>query len=768
MAVLTELAQAPAKPQYKQIGTRPVRHDGVDKVTGRARYGADVFPGRLAYGAMLRSPHAHARIRAIDTSQATALPGVLAIVTSADLPSIADRLAELGEGIDARISYKSMNMLAGDKVLYDGHAIAAVAALNPHTAEAATRLIQVDYELLPPIMSAREAMDKGAPLILPDVYTDHDGRIDTQPSNVAVHSLVGHGNLAAGFAAADLVIEREYSTSTVHQGYIEPHNATARWLEDGQLEVWCSSQGAFAIRAELAQLLALSPSRIRVHPMEIGGGFGGKLTSYLELPAALLARKCARPVKMTMSRTDVLRASGPTSASRTRVKVGVTNSGKITAARAAVVLESGMHPGSSLAQAMLMAFGPYWLENVEIEGWEVLVNKPHVHAYRAPGAPLTSFAVESLMNEICDRLGIGALEFRRRNAAVAGAWRADGTTLPVAGNLECIAAIEASPHFRSPLPRSKDSNRVCGRGFASGMWRNNTFVSSLDLRLHGDGTVTLTEGSVDIGGSRTAIALQLAEVLGVDVATIQPVVVDTDSVGYTHSTGGSRTTNVTGQAAILAGKRLLAAMAAELAVIWDCGADGVEFADGRFSGPQGELDFAAAAALIEVAGRLPSATASAAPTYKSPSFALHLCDVSIDVETGKVDILRWTITQDAGCAIYPPYVEGQMQGGVAQGAGWALNEEYWYDQKGILVNASLLDYRTPTALDLPRIDPIIVEVPNPEHPFGVRGVGEASIVAAPAALADAVADATGVWMRDLPISPPKLQAALGRKRRSFR
>ena len=676
MAVLTERPAAAAAKKFKSIGTRPVRQDGVDKVTGRARYGADVFPDNAAFGRMLRSPHAHARILSIDVSAAQSLPGVLAVVTAGDLPQIEDRLAELGEGIDARLSYKSMNMLARDKVLYDGHAIAAVAAIDPHTAEIAARLIAVEYEVLEPVLSAERAMASDAPLILPDVYTDSDGQRADHPSNVAVHTQVGHGDIEAGFARADLVLEREYSTTTVHQGYIEPHNATALWTEDGRLEVWCSSQGAFAIRGELAQLLALSPSRIRVHPMEIGGGFGGKLTSYLELPAALLSRKCGRPVKMTMDRAEVLRATGPTSASVTKVKIGVTSEGIITAAQAAVVLEAGMHPGSPVAQAMLMAFGPYWLENVEIEGWEVLVNKPHVHAYRAPGAPLTSFAVESLINEICGRLGLDRLEFRRINAAVEGAWRADGTTLPPAGNLECIAEIANSEHWNSPLGLASGPDRVRGRGFASGMWRNNTFESTVDLRLHGDGTVTLTEGSVDIGGSRTAIALQLAEVLGVAVDTINPVVVDTDSVGFNHSTGGSRTTNVTGQAAVAGGENLIAAMAEELATIWDCEVSQIKFAGGRFLGPDQAADFAAAAGLLERYGSLPTANGYSAPTYKSPSFALHACDVEVDLATGKTQVLRWTVVQDAGRAIYPPYVEGQMQGAAVQGIGWALNEEY--------------------------------------------------------------------------------------------
>ena len=238
MAVVTGRPKEGATTGFKSIGTSPVRHDGVDKVTGRACYGADVFPGNLAYGAMLRSPHAHARIVSMDFSEALSLPGVLAVASASDLPQIDDHLAELGEGIDARISYKSQNMLAREKVLYDGHAIAAVAATDPHTAELAARLINVEFELLPPLMTAAEAMVPGAPLIQPDVYTDHDGRQDDKPSNVAVHSLVGQGDPEAGFDAASLVLEREYSTATVHQGYIEPHNATARWLEDGQLEVW--------------------------------------------------------------------------------------------------------------------------------------------------------------------------------------------------------------------------------------------------------------------------------------------------------------------------------------------------------------------------------------------------------------------------------------------------------------------------------------------------------------------------------------------------
>ena len=741
----------------KVIGTRPVRQDGVDKVTGRAAYGADVRAAGMLHGKVLRSPHAHARIVRIDTARASALPGVHTVITGRDMPEAGEGLLEGGETGAASVHYKSANMLARDKVLYHGHAVAAVAARDAHIAEEATRLIEVTYEVLEHVLDVRRAMEPDAPLLLDDHYTETGGVKAVAPSNIAVHHIYGEGDLDAGFAEADLVVEREFTTAMVHQGYIETHNALAHWTLDGHLVVECSSQGQFMVRDELASMLRWPSSKITVIPTEIGGGFGGKTTSYLEILAALLSKKSGRPVKMTMSRTEVLLATGPTPGAYERVKIGVTRDGRITAARAYLAFEAGAYPGSPIFAGCITAFGPYKLTNFRIDGYDVVVNKPKVAAYRAPGATQAEFAVECVVDEICEKLDIDPIEFRLRNASVEGDLRADGVRFRRIGNVECLEAARASDHWREPVA---DGRLRRGRGMASGFWVNYGGRSSATVRLNPDGKVTLIHGSVDIGGTRTSVAMQLAETLGIPLDDVHSLIADTDQIPFTNPTSGSRVTFSTGLAAHQAGQDLVRKVAGVLADTWKVPADSIETCDGAFISGTRRATFREAAHEIDKLGLQIVGSASVFPTGFGAAFAVHVVDVEVDEETGKVRILRYTAVQDAGRAIYPPYVEGQIQGGVAQGIGWALTEGYVYDDEGHLRNASLLDYRMPTALDLPMIDTIIVEVPNPNHPYGVRGVGEVGIVPPPAAIANAIHAAIGVRMRDLPMTPARVHAAI--------
>ena len=364
----------PEKKEYKVIGTRPIRHDGVDKVTGRALYGADFHTAGLLHGIVLRSPHAHARILSIDTSRAEAYPGVKAVVTAKDLPAAQDKIADLGEGA-VNLKYLCDNILASDKALYKGHAIAAVAATNAHIAEEACALIDVAYEVLPPVLEVRQAMKPDAPLIHENLKTGSMGETADKPSNIASHLQHKKGDIEKGFAEADVIIEREFVTGTVHQGYIEPHNATALYNPDGQLTVWCSTQGAFTVREQLAEILQYPISKIKVVPMEIGGGFGGKINVYVEPVAALLAKKTGRPVKVLMNRADVFEATGPTPASFISVKMGATKDGKLTAAQTRLDFEAGAYPGSPVGAGAMCIFAPYNIENVLIDGYDVVVNK---------------------------------------------------------------------------------------------------------------------------------------------------------------------------------------------------------------------------------------------------------------------------------------------------------------------------------------------------------------------------------------------------------
>jgi CO/xanthine dehydrogenase Mo-binding subunit len=735
------------------IGTRPIRPDGVDKVTGRAIYGADVkFPGML-YGKVLRSPHAHARIRRIDTSAAQWLPGVRAVVTAQDLPALDDSIADLGETI-VNMRYASSNILARDKVLYFGHAVAAVAADTAHIAEEALRLIVVDYEVLPHVLDGREALAEDAPILLPELRTNQLGVRGTTPTNLADYIQLERGSIQEGFVAAAAVVERTVHTAAVHQGYIEPQNATAIWNHDGQLQVWCSTQAAFSVRDQLAELLQVPVADVQVTPTEIGGGFGGKISVYLEPLAALLSRGSGcRPVKLTMTRAEVLAATGPAPGSWVRVKLGADTQGRLTAAQAELVYEAGAFPGSFVASACDIIFAAYKVDNVRIDGYDVVVNRPKAEAYRAPGGTNALFASEVALDELAQKLGIPPLEIRLINTVQEGDRRADGRAFGRIGARETLAAAHAHPHMRAPL-----GGPHRGRGVAAGMWFNWGGKSSASAAVNPDGTVSLLEGSTDIGGSRASIAMQFAEALGIPYADVRVQVVGTAHVGYTEGTYGSRTTFGTGWAVYELACKLAQEMGTRAAELWAVSPQAVRVEHGVYHGPDGQH-----ASFAELAAQLTTpltAAVSVFPSGYGPGFAVHIVDVEVDVETGKVAILRYTALQDVGKAIHPAYVEGQLQGGAAQGVGWALNEEYVYDEQGRLLNASLLDYRMPTALDLPMIDTVLVEVPNPGHPYGVRGVGEAPILPPAAAVANAIAQATGVRLAELPMSPPKVLAAL--------
>ena len=735
-----------AKPEYKVIGTRPIRHDGVDKVIGRAQYGADIrLPGML-HGKVLRSPHPHARIISIDTSKAEAHPEVRAVATSVDLPDPGpvSRDNVFPKGV-------SDNILARGKALYKGHSVAAVAATSALAAEEALALIAVEYEPLPWITNIEEALKAEAPALhehWPKNGSSGDG-IDGP--NVADHIQHAFGDLKKGFAEADMVIEREYKNKSVHQGYIEPQNATASWSADGRVTIWCSSQGHFLIQQQVAQILGLPISQVKIVPMEIGGGFGGKLSAYLEPVAAVLSRKSGKPVKMTMSRAEVFESTGPTCGSKVSIKLGITKEGRITAAKATYLFEAGAFPGAPLAAAAAAIFSSYVIENLLVDAYDIVDNKPKSAAYRAPGAPNVVWAVENLLDEIAEVLDMDPMELRMLNVATEGTRRADGVKNLVIGAKEVMEAVVAHPHYSEPL---EGENR--GRGISMGFCRNNTGPACAIANVLSDGTVSLVEGAVDIGGSRASIAQQLAEVLGIPVEDVNPSIGDTDEVGLTSPTGGSGVTYKTGIAAYEAGMDVRRQMISRAAILWEVKEEEIEYVDGSVrhkSDPELRLTFKEMASKLGQTGGPVVGRGNVSPTGSGASYSANIVDVEVDPETGKVAILKFTAFQDVGKAIHPSYVEGQIQGGSTQGIGWALSEEYFMGEDGKMANFTLLDYRMPTALDIPMIEPVMVEKANPGHPFGVRGAGEANIVPALAALANAIHKATGVRFRELPMSP---------------
>ncbi len=740
-----------AQPGYKWVGTRPVRPDGLDKVTGKARFGADLQLPQMLEGAVLRSPHAHARIVAIDTTAAEAMPGVKAIITSADFPDLAEA------GVRPDQVHMSLNAIARDKVLYEGHPIAAVAAGTKKQARAAAAAIDVTYEVLPHVLTVDEAMADDAPLLHDDLITRGVDPAPEAPSNVAQRIVHERGDLDAGFAEADHVVERTFTTKPVHQGYIEPHAAVADAGQDGKTNLWCSSQGHFAMRTYTATVLGWDATQLKVTPAEIGGGFGGKTVIYLEPLAVALSRKSGRPVRLVMDRDEVFKASGPTSGTRIRVKMGVTNDGRLTAADAWLAYEAGAFPGSPVGAAGMTVIAPYDIPNFFVEGFDVVVNKPRVAAYRAPGAPMAAFAVESVLDELAQAIDMDPLELRLKNAAVEGTQASYGPKFPRIGFVETLEAIRDHEHYSAPLGPNQ------GRGVASGFWFNAGMNSTATVNVNEGGNLTVVVGSPDIGGSRASMALMAAEEMGIDVERVHPFVADTETVGFNDSTGGSRVTLATGAAVVEACRKIKDDLRARAAKMWDCDVEQVEWVDGQAQHTEGSetpLTMAAIAAKWHRTGGPVSATASLNARGVGSAFSTQVCDVEVDPETGQVTILRFTTAQDAGTAIHPSYVEGQMQGGVVQGIGWALNEEYVHDADGKLENPGFLDYRIPVASDLPMIDTIIVEVPNPAHPYGVRGVGEVGIVPPLAAVANAIHAATGRRLEDLPMSPVRVLEAL--------
>ncbi len=741
---------------YKWVGTRPVRHDGLDKVTGRARFGADFATAGMLHGAVLRSPHAHARIRRIDFTRALALPGVKAVITGADLPELSDEKVEGGEG-DATYRDLSRNILARDKVLYEGHPVAAVAAVTLRLARQAAEAIEVEYQALPPVLTLEEAMADDAPLLHDDLFTSGLDSPPTGPSNISARHVIDRGDLQAGWEAAEVVVERKFSTKAVHQGYIEPHAVVAQAGEDGRSTMWVSSQGHFVIRTLTATVLGWDPGDMKVIPAEIGGGFGGKTTIYLEPLAALLSRRAARPVKMVMTRDEVFRATGPTSGARITIKMGARRDGKLVAAQAHMAYEAGAFPGSPIGPGVMAVFAPYDIPNVFIEGYDVVLNKPKVAAYRAPGAPMASFAAESVLDELAEQLRIDPLQMRLANAVSEGVRSVYGPKFRKIGLVETLEAARDHPHYSAPLGPWQ------GRGVACGWWMNYGGETTATVSINPDGTAVVMSGCPDIGGSRAALAQMAAEELGIDVHRIEPVVADTHSIGYNDLTGGSRVAFAVGIAVVEAARRLIDDLCSRAALQWDVPRPEVEWVDGRAQSVKGAFppltleDLAADSA--RTGGPL-SATKTVNPRGVGVAFSAQICDVEVDPDTGRVTVLRYTVTQDAGRAIHPDYVEGQMQGGAVQGIGWALNEEYIFDRDGVMENPGFLDYRMPVASDLPMIDTVVVEVPNPGHPYGVRGVGEVGIVPPLAAVANAVYAATGRRIQELPLSPARVLEAL--------
>lgn len=738
----------------KWIGQRTLRPDGIEKVTGSAQYAADYAMPGMVYGKVLRSPHAHGVIKSIDTSNAEKLKGVLAVMTGDDLP-----LLPLDEPLPNGpndIRWISRGCMAREKILYTGHPVAAVAATSPSIAAAALKLIEVDYEVLPHVIDVDEAMAPDAPILHDWIETDGiDG-----PTNISDIMTVKTGDVEQGFSEADLIVERDFKSAAVHQGYIEPQACVVSYKPDAQSVIWSSSQGQFMVRSMTAKIAGLATGDIKAIPAEIGGGFGGKTIIYLEPVAMILSKKCGRPVKMQNSREEVFQSTGPAAGMSASLKVGVTKDGKLTAVSGAYNFQAGCYPGSPVGRACHFSFSCYDIPNADLKGLDVVSNRPNVTAYRAPGAPQGNYVFEAILDEIAEELGMDPWELRLRNALSADKPTIYGAKIGEAGIQECIDSVRNHPNAKAELGPNQ------GRGIAIGYWGNAGGESSAQLNINEDGTALIITGHPDIGGSRASMVNIAAEKLGIDYRDVSAQIGDTNNVGISAVTGGSRVTFAAGIVVNEATDEVIHILKSRAASIWGIDVEAVEWSDGAAhpAGQNaGEFD---PLTLKEIAAKALStggpimAAVSKNTTGHMGVVGAHMVDVEVDRETGHVKILRYTASQDVGRAIHPSYVEGQIQGGVAQGVGWALNEEFIYDKNGRLDNAGFLDYRIPVASDLPTIDAVMVEVPNPDHPYGVKGVGEIPLVPPLAAIANAINAAVGKRLYELPMSPPKVLAVL--------
>jgi CO/xanthine dehydrogenase Mo-binding subunit len=739
------------------IGSRPVRPDGVPKVTGAARYGADYAPPGMIWGQVLRSPHAHARIKRIDTTRAEAMRGVHAVVTGADFPDLPDAYVGI-ERLQKNLSHDVQNVMAKDKVFYHGHAVAAVAATDPATAKAALNLIEVEYDVLPHVITIDQAIAPDAPLV-------HDGMVTRNvepptPSNITRRWTASMGDIAAGFAQADEVVELNFDSVPVHQGYIEPHACVAEYAPDGMAHLWVSSQGHFQMRDLTSVFTGIAKGDIKASPAEIGGGFGGKTKVYLEPVAMILSKKAGLPVKMTMSREEVFRATGPASDSKIRVKIGAKTDGTLTAAEIELYYNSGAFPGAPFINGVLCAFGHYAIANQYGVANDVVSNRAMTAAYRAPGSTQACFAVESVLDVLAKKIGMDPIDLRLKNAIEIGDAQIGDRTMSHTGFKQILTALKSHPDYTRPLGPNQ------GRGIAAGYWHNMSGHSGATCLVNSDGMISIANSSPDIGGSRASMAMMAAETFGVPYDQIRSEIHDTASVPYGDVTGGSRVTFATGKAVVGACNEVIEQLKERAAAIWGVDVEAVEWRDGAAhpsssnAGTFEPLTLTALAADAQATGGHFGSSFGKTMSGHAPGLSAMFCDVEVDPETGAVQVLNFVSCQDAGRAIHPSYVEGQMQGAMVQGIGWALNEGYVYGPDGVLQNAGWLDYRMPVASDLPMLQTVIVEVPNPEHPFGVKGVAEASMVSALGCVANAVSNATKRRMTRLPMNPETVLDAL--------
>lgn len=755
---------------FSTVGKPIARVEGAHKVSGESIYAADIqLPGML-YCKLLHSPHAHARIKRIDAAKALALDGVERVVTAADLPRPEPR----------RLSNRGYVLLADEEVVFQGQPVAAVLARDLASAEESLDLIEVEYEELPAALDPIEAMREDAPLARRPVSeidrsearghatVSVEEQESARPSNVASQVRFSRGDVEQGFAEAAAIVERTWRSATVHQGYIEPHATVADYdAATGELTLWTATQGQFHVRDLVSAVLGIPETKVRVIGLELGGGFGGKIALNQPLVAAL-ARLVGRPVKLVFTRADDMLGATPSLQCIVELKTGMKKDGSLTAIKARIVYESGAFPGAPAAVGALLISGYYRFPNLEIESYEVLTNKVSVGAIRAPGAYNVTFAIESQMDMMARQLGLDPLAVRLRNCVRKGDKTPTEAPLPSIGLAECLEAVRESELWRSRGKQREANGKRRGVGLAVGGWPGGLQPASAYVELNGDGTISVVVGANDITGTNTSFAQIAAEELGVPLEMVNVVTGDTRTAPFAGMSAGSKTLFTVGRAVKAAAEDARQQLFAIAAERLEAKPEELECAGGEIrvkGSPDKSIPYRRLAGITTGFGApYPPVIGRGAISARqqAPGFTAQACEVEVDPETGQVTVLRWFTAQDAGFAVNPLSVEGQMQGGTVQGIGIALWEEMVFDDQGRLLNPGLLDYRMPTAADIPRIETKIVEVPSEDGPYGARGVGEPSIVPVAACVANAIEDALGVRLTEIPITPERVLRALGK------
>ena len=749
---------------YNVVGHSEKLSNGLEKVSGETRFAGDLnLPGML-HARLVLSLYAHARIKKIDTSAALKVPGVVRVVTAADLPLV----TEASES-------RRRNPLAKDEVIFYGQPVAVVLGETEAAALDGVNQIQVEYEVLPAAIDLLDAMKQDAPLVRKkeghgaDAEAQMHATVAAQaeeetvklPPNVSNRVHFHAGDVEAGFKEAAVTVENTFRLPMVHQSYLETQSVVVAPDPLGGMVVYTSTQAAFYARQEVAAALGVAQSKVKVVTMAVGGGFGGKFV-LLEPWAAGLAKLAGRPVRLSYYRMEDLLAANPAPDGIIEVKLGARADGSLCALKAKIIFNSGIYPGAPTGIVAILLGGYYRFENFDIEGLEVLTNKPNSGAYRGPGAPQATFAIESQIDALAHALKRDPLEFRLQNCAVEGDKTPTGQAYPRIGLKDCLERLQQHPAWQNRANKAAGE----GVGIAIGGWPGGLEPASSTCRLDHDGNFTITTGVSDISGVTTSFRLIAAEILGLKPEQVTIINADTDSAPYAGASGGSKTTRTVGAAVLKAAqdarKQVLDIAAQRL----EAAPEDLELQDGKVSVkglPSRSIT------LKEIASRSMNFGARFEPVYGSgssaitssaPGFAAHLVKLRVDQETGEVEVLDYVAVQDVGFAINPAEVEGQIHGGVTQGLGWALYEQMVYDEKGTLISGSLMDYALQTAALVPSIDVQLVEVPAPDGPFGAKGVGEPPIIPGGAAVANAIFDATGVRINELPAVPERVLHAI--------